>query len=617
MIVVVEITTVEAPPAKESVDLLRRVGRLCELGALERRNVGSEPVDVDAGLRRHADDLRAAPAPLESPPAVRRLRRRVRRRPKPGPIGRRRAAASCPASAGEASAVVNTRSPATTVRTVAIQALHRKTCSLNYKQGRYPRYRMTDELVDQVAGGSRSQAAVRSAVSRSDARVAGALGDLRGATGEAQGGRRAIGRRKAGRLRDVLRPAAFPARPRDCSCAGACDAWSFGHCRPRLWHGRSRRRMGERAGAEAGRARHRRQRLGTRGGRAHVARVRDPGAGQACRLRDDGVAEGSRQALVAAFAVNELQDPSRASLLERLLDGRTGGSRGSAERLGGQAPVQGGHGGAGGKAPVLIVEPLARAAAPWWPTWRAGLRARRRARRRVAVPPRAPAARRQARSRGRSRPPRADGPLAFDQITRSHSPILRGIAQLPDSPSHYPITRLPNPITQPPITQSPDNASVVENPAHPAATVILLRDAPEGPEIFMVRRNAVWLVHGGAARVSRRPRRCRRSPDRRRRLVRRCGPGRRPLAGPVAGRGDCVPRSGGTRAFRRGRRAAGTRRGRRPGLARRRGRSGAVCRPSTRRALRRADARRPDGDAKRCGWRSTPCFHGRTGSRRR
>ena len=74
-----------------------------------------------------------------------------------------------------------------------------------------------------------------------------------------------------------------------------------------------------------------------------------------------------RAALVAAFAVNELPDSSRASLLERLLDGRTGGGRGGA---GGKAPVQGGHGGAGGKAPVLIIEPLARAAAPWWPTWR-------------------------------------------------------------------------------------------------------------------------------------------------------------------------------------------------------------------------------------------------------
>ena len=74
-----------------------------------------------------------------------------------------------------------------------------------------------------------------------------------------------------------------------------------------------------------------------------------------------------RAALVAAFAVNELQDSSRASLLARLLDDRTGGGR---EGAGGKAPVQGGHGGAGGKAPVLIIEPLARAAAPWWPTWR-------------------------------------------------------------------------------------------------------------------------------------------------------------------------------------------------------------------------------------------------------
>jgi SAM-dependent methyltransferase len=49
--------------------------------------------------------------------------------------------------------------------------------------------------------------------------------------------------------------------------------------------------------------------------------------------------------ILAAFTVNELSDEGRASLLPRLLDRASQGDR------------------------VLIVEPIARAAAPWWPKW--------------------------------------------------------------------------------------------------------------------------------------------------------------------------------------------------------------------------------------------------------
>jgi len=93
-----------------------------------------------------------------------------------------------------------------------------------------------------------------------------------------------------------------------------------------------------------------------------------------------------RAAVVAAFAVNELSDASRAALLQRLLDpdSKDDGVRG-------KDPVPGGHGGAGGTAPVLIIEPLARAAAPWWRAWRDGFeRAGGRAdewRFRLALPP--------------------------------------------------------------------------------------------------------------------------------------------------------------------------------------------------------------------------------------
>lgn len=54
---------------------------------------------------------------------------------------------------------------------------------------------------------------------------------------------------------------------------------------------------------------------------------------------------GRREALVAAFAVNELASDARDELLRRLL---SAGSRG---------------------AQVLIVEPIARGPTPWWPEW--------------------------------------------------------------------------------------------------------------------------------------------------------------------------------------------------------------------------------------------------------
>jgi SAM-dependent methyltransferase len=86
-----------------------------------------------------------------------------------------------------------------------------------------------------------------------------------------------------------------------------------------------------------------------------------------------------RAAVIAAFAVNELSDASRAALLERLLAGR-------ATEAAAHARTAGGH-----QAPVLVVEPIARAAAPWWRAWRAAFeRAGGRAdewRFRVALPP--------------------------------------------------------------------------------------------------------------------------------------------------------------------------------------------------------------------------------------
>ena len=56
-------------------------------------------------------------------------------------------------------------------------------------------------------------------------------------------------------------------------------------------------------------------------------------------------AAGPGDAIVAAFTVNELDAEERSTLLDRLL---------AAARRG---------------APVLVVEPLARRTAPWWPEW--------------------------------------------------------------------------------------------------------------------------------------------------------------------------------------------------------------------------------------------------------
>jgi hypothetical protein len=57
-------------------------------------------------------------------------------------------------------------------------------------------------------------------------------------------------------------------------------------------------------------------------------------------------APAPRAGRLAAFTVNELAEPARARLLERLLD----------------AAVDG--------APVLVVEPISRRVSPWWPDWR-------------------------------------------------------------------------------------------------------------------------------------------------------------------------------------------------------------------------------------------------------
>jgi len=57
------------------------------------------------------------------------------------------------------------------------------------------------------------------------------------------------------------------------------------------------------------------------------------------------------EAIVAAYAVNELPDPSRAALLRRLLTAHSQGSR------------------------VLVVEPIAKGPAPFWPAWADAFRA--------------------------------------------------------------------------------------------------------------------------------------------------------------------------------------------------------------------------------------------------
>jgi hypothetical protein len=57
------------------------------------------------------------------------------------------------------------------------------------------------------------------------------------------------------------------------------------------------------------------------------------------------------EGIVAAYAVNELDDPSRAELLRRLLKAHSLGSR------------------------VLVVEPIARRPVPFWPAWADAFRA--------------------------------------------------------------------------------------------------------------------------------------------------------------------------------------------------------------------------------------------------
>ncbi len=56
-------------------------------------------------------------------------------------------------------------------------------------------------------------------------------------------------------------------------------------------------------------------------------------------------AAGPGDAIVAAYAVNELETKEREKLLERLIEAAKRG------------------------ASVLVIEPLARKALPWWPEW--------------------------------------------------------------------------------------------------------------------------------------------------------------------------------------------------------------------------------------------------------
>jgi hypothetical protein len=74
--------------------------------------------------------------------------------------------------------------------------------------------------------------------------------------------------------------------------------------------------------------------LGVRGRarRADLGRARLPGPGGA---------------VVAAYAINEIETPVRDRLLHRLLDAAASGAR------------------------VLVIEPVARRVAPWWATWSA------------------------------------------------------------------------------------------------------------------------------------------------------------------------------------------------------------------------------------------------------
>jgi trans-aconitate methyltransferase len=80
---------------------------------------------------------------------------------------------------------------------------------------------------------------------------------------------------------------------------------------------------------------YRRLGLGGRAVRGNIERVR--------------LAAGAGDAILAAYAVNELPEPVREILLPRLLDAHRRGAR------------------------ILIVEPIARGIAAWWPRWEKAL----------------------------------------------------------------------------------------------------------------------------------------------------------------------------------------------------------------------------------------------------
>jgi hypothetical protein len=62
---------------------------------------------------------------------------------------------------------------------------------------------------------------------------------------------------------------------------------------------------------------------------------------------DTAALPGARDAVIAAFTVNELDDTARALLLPRLVESARAGAR------------------------VLVVEPISRRAVPWWSAWAA------------------------------------------------------------------------------------------------------------------------------------------------------------------------------------------------------------------------------------------------------
>jgi SAM-dependent methyltransferase len=128
------------------------------------------------------------------------------------------------------------------------------------------------------------------------------------------------------RALDAGRPAPRSILDLGCGTGVAGAAWALEA------GGRSRVEGVDRSGWATTETRWTLARLGVRGDarRGDVGREPLPGRGHG---------------IVAAFAVNELPEPTRNALLERLLGATREGAR------------------------VLVVEPIARGVTPWWPRW--------------------------------------------------------------------------------------------------------------------------------------------------------------------------------------------------------------------------------------------------------